>query len=60
MTPGNPFSINVSLNATHEDSTVTTDSNIFLPAVNKIVTKGMHREKFWINVTGRAIWTSTT
>lgn len=32
--------------------TLTTDSNVFPPEVNKIVTKGIRREKFWIRCDG--------
>lgn len=52
MSPGNPFPTGVNLNLSHEDSTQTIDSNIFQPEVNKIVTKGIRREKFWIKCDG--------
>lgn len=52
MNPGSPFSASVNLGLSHESSTTTVDSNIFPPEVNKIVTKGIRREKFWIKCDG--------
>ena len=53
MSPGSPFPLSVNLNATHEDATLTTDTNVFPPEINKIVTKGMRKEKFWIKCDGK-------
>ena len=52
MNPGNPFPASANLSMSHEDSTITVDSNVFPPEVNKIVTKGIRREKFWIKCDG--------
>lgn len=53
MSSGSPFRAGVNLNLSHEESTVTVDSNVFPPETNKIVTRGVRKDKFWIKCDGK-------
>lgn len=49
-----PFKADLSLAAATKHVTTTTDSNIFHPEVNKIVTAGtVRRKKYWVVCDGR-------
>ena len=53
MSPNSPFPVNIDLSSTREDSTITTDSNVFYPEVNKIVARGrIRKERFWVKCDG--------
>ena len=50
---GNPFPVSVDLKMSRENSTTTTDSNIFFPRTNKILAKGALNDKFWVKCDGK-------